>query len=663
MTLPVILGVGLVWAGPASWGAGGGVVFAATPRAQAGVLDLEGWRPARDELLWLDGEWALYWQRLLEPADFASSGPLPPDGYVPVPGPWTRLHLQGHPLPATGYATYRLQIRLDSKGWQEPHEPLALSIGYICSAYRLWVNGQEVASNGRVGVSPETEQPQYLPVLASFYPQGPTIDVVVQVSNFYHRCNGIWSRIALGPAGALQRRQAWSLGQAVFLLGAILIMALYHVALYLSRRNERVALYFGLFCLTIALRTTVTGEELWLRLAPQFPTGIELRLEYLTDYLALPLFFLLLNGLYPYEVPKSAVRLATGVAAAGMVSLAAPAYLASWVVPVYEGSLVPFVAYALAGMVRAVLRRRDGAYIFLAGAAALFAALINDLLNYNHLAFTAELLPLGLFALILSQSVLLAQRFSHAFTELQRSRRMLTEREEQLRRNIAEMLHGAVQTRLLVAVHQVSEAEAELAAQPERARELLSSARGLLEAVREREVREASHLLHPSIIRVGLVPAVRSLAQRFRDRFDVDVQVSERLAALDNVADNRIPESIRLAAYRVLEEAFNNIAVHAGAARAEVHLDVMPDGQLRLSIRDDGAGFDPATLQPGLGLRSIAARVVEMGGAWHIDSRPGLGTTLTVWIPLTGIAATRPSPGRTPRSWPRLPRWRVPGAH
>lgn len=665
--LAAALAAGLVWAGAPPACRGATQASAAPARAVAGVMHLSEEHLSRNGVVWLDGEWAFYWGRLLEPADFHAGGP-PPDAYAAVPGPWTRLRPAGRPLPDRGYATYRLEIRLP----RPPEEPLALAVGYVCSAYRLWADGELVASNGRVGTSPEQERPQYLPVRATFSPRGSGVELVLQVSNFYHRCNGIWSRIAFGKAGALERREQWRLGQGLFLLGGILIMALYHVALYLLRRSERSALYFGLFCLVIALRSTVTGEELWLRAMPELPTGFELRVEYLANYVALPLFLLLLNGLYPREVSPRAVKLSGAVAAGGLGSLAAPAYLASWVTLAYEGVLVGFVAYVLGGMITAARRGRDGASVFLGGVAAFFAALVNDLLKYNHLALTVELLPLGLFALILAQSVLLARRFSRAFTELQQSRRMLTEREEQLRREIAEMLHGGVQTRLLVASHQLAGAEDALPERPDHAAALLSSARKVLEEVREGDVRAVSHLLHPSIIRVGLVPAVRSLAGRFGDRLDVQVQVGDRLAALDSVADNRIPESIRLAAYRVLEEALNNVAAHARASRAELQLDVTADDSLLLVVRDDGSGFDPAQMRPGLGLRSIGARVSELDGTWDIASRPGHGTTLVASIPLTsrpaGSGASRPdtpappgpgdASGRHPGRRPGRRRWR-----
>ena len=163
---------------------------------------------------------------------------------------------------------------------------------------------------------------------------------------------------------------------------------------------------------------------------------------------------------------------------------------------------------------------------------------------------------------------------------------------------------------------------------------MIGEVRQQIDHIREQEVRQASHLLHPSIIRVGLVPAVRSLAERFHESFEVDIQVDAGLAAIDDPAENRIPEELRLASYRVLEEALNNIYRHAGATRVAICLRATADQEIHLTIQDDGRGFNPARLRPGLGLSSIADRVGQVGGLWKITSAVGAGTTLTATLPL-----------------------------
>jgi signal transduction histidine kinase len=217
---------------------------------------------------------------------------------------------------------------------------------------------------------------------------------------------------------------------------------------------------------------------------------------------------------------------------------------------------------------------------------------------------------------------------------LEASRRRITAAEERLRREIAELLHGRVQTRLLVAWHRLGECEQLLEHSPAQARTLLREVRAQLDEIREREVREASHLLHPAIIRVGLGPAIRSLAARFQEHLRVVVQQDPALAPLDDPAQNQIPEPVRLAAYRFVEEALNNVWRHAAARTVTIALERAGERQLAVRVQDDGQGFDPAQLHPGLGLSAIAARVAQVGGTWQLTSAAGQGTCLSAVFPL-----------------------------
>jgi signal transduction histidine kinase len=217
--------------------------------------------------------------------------------------------------------------------------------------------------------------------------------------------------------------------------------------------------------------------------------------------------------------------------------------------------------------------------------------------------------------------------------ELERSRRLIASAEERLRQEIAELLHSRVQNRLLLAWYRLEDCREIMANEPGRARELLEEVSQQIQQVREQDVREVSHLLHPSIIQVGLVPAVERLAEDFLPQFRVDLEVDRAVSELDDPEDNRLPEAVRLAAYRVVEEALGNAARHARANRVNIGLG-LGDEQLAIRVRDDGLGFDPREVRTGLGLSSIAARVGCVGGNWRVSSRVGQGTALEAFLPL-----------------------------
>lgn len=95
-----------------------------------------------------------------------------------------------------------------------------------------------------------------------------------------------------------------------------------------------------------------------------------------------------------------------------------------------------------------------------------------------------------------------------------------------------------------------------------------------------------------------------------------------------------LPRENSLALFRICQEALANIAKHAHADSTDIHLWSTEDRVL-LKIEDDGRGFDPMNIKEtlGHGLSNMRRRANKVGGEVEIDSRPGVGTTITAWVP------------------------------
>jgi signal transduction histidine kinase/ligand-binding sensor domain-containing protein len=100
-------------------------------------------------------------------------------------------------------------------------------------------------------------------------------------------------------------------------------------------------------------------------------------------------------------------------------------------------------------------------------------------------------------------------------------------------------------------------------------------------------------------------------------------------------ADVPVPLEARRPLYLVVKEAVNNVARHSGASKATIRLELV-SGNLKLTVTDDGRGFDPALGHSGEGLLSLARRMKEIGGTATWESQPGWGTRLTAVLPLPG---------------------------
>lgn len=152
------------------------------------------------------------------------------------------------------------------------------------------------------------------------------------------------------------------------------------------------------------------------------------------------------------------------------------------------------------------------------------------------------------------------------------------------------------------------------------------------------EIRQLSQsLVAPSLGGIGLDLALRKLLDNFplSASLKLDLDTSDYLEDIDD-------DGIKLTCYRIAQVQLNNIVKHARAKSASIRLGRTP-GQLSLTIKDDGIGFNPAKKTGGIGLRNIQNRVNFYNGSVAVESSPGKGCTLTITIPLHPSAPTYPT--------------------
>lgn len=149
-----------------------------------------------------------------------------------------------------------------------------------------------------------------------------------------------------------------------------------------------------------------------------------------------------------------------------------------------------------------------------------------------------------------------------------------------------------------------------------------------------------AELAPPPLADQGLLAALRRLAatQWSRPGFVVDVVGPDR-AAGGEVGDGEPPVQVATALLRIAQGAVANAAQHSGAARVEVRLQRLP-GATRLSVVDDGCGFEPAAVAERtaggaghFGLRAVSERVEQLGGSLALRTGAGRGTAVEVELP------------------------------
>jgi signal transduction histidine kinase len=148
-------------------------------------------------------------------------------------------------------------------------------------------------------------------------------------------------------------------------------------------------------------------------------------------------------------------------------------------------------------------------------------------------------------------------------------------------------------------------------------------------------IHDLSHQLHPmKLEQLGLVAAVRGLCTELSQGHSVDIEFSHQQVPH---ADRR---DIDLCLYRIAQEALRNVVKHSGAKNCEVELRGGADA-ISLRIQDNGAGFDPESIndQGGLGLVSMRERLRAVQGEITIDTKPYRGTEIEIRIPLNSGSA------------------------
>ncbi len=125
-----------------------------------------------------------------------------------------------------------------------------------------------------------------------------------------------------------------------------------------------------------------------------------------------------------------------------------------------------------------------------------------------------------------------------------------------------------------------------------------------------------------------LATGLRAAARRAEERYGLLVQVVLAPDLPRSTPDGVAP---RMAA--AVGEALTNAVKHGSAAKATVYAEPTDSGGLFVSVKDDGTGFDPAAVAEGQGLtRSIRGRMAEVGGRVEIDSRPGRGAEIRLYV-------------------------------
>ena len=284
---------------------------------------------------------------------------------------------------------------------------------------------------------------------------------------------------------------------------------------------------------------------------------------------------------------------------------------------------------------------------------------INEALFFKFFGFPVQVLR----AVAASAAAFFVIRFLHAFqveaeqkiADLQAARlkesqqretlrgelfRRVVAAQESERQRIARDLHDETGQGLTAIGLGLRGLESRLSQNPEQAIDTLQQLQ-VLTAESLKELQRLIADLRPSHLDdLGLSAALRWYAGKLEERSPLKVKISI------SGSEPALEDTAKIATFRIIQEALNNVIRHAEARNTGVSLDFEDKG-MRVIVRDDGCGFDLERLnqmqsssRPPLGLAGMRERAALLGGAVSIRSAPGDGTVIEAFVPYNNEAGS-----------------------
>jgi signal transduction histidine kinase len=243
---------------------------------------------------------------------------------------------------------------------------------------------------------------------------------------------------------------------------------------------------------------------------------------------------------------------------------------------------------------------------------------------------------------ILGSQAVIAIQNARLYQDVVDERERMIEAQEEARKKLARDLHDGPTQSVSAIAMRVNMAQRILTKDPKAAMEEL----GRIEDLARRTTKEIRHMLftlRPLVLESqGLVAALQSMADKMKETYSQNV-----IIAVDENSLQDLEVGKQGVTFFIVEEAVNNARKHAMAEHIWVNLRPFEKEMLLLEVRDDGVGFDVASVsrnydqRGSLGMVNLRERTELVNGVMNLQSAPGKGTLVQIFIPLSDEAADR----------------------
>lgn len=380
------------------------------PKAVKGVIDLRQ-QDLENHTIELKGEWKLRWGKLhvSKNALDLENNNVP---VIPAPKSWNGLLVNGEKISPHGYGTYSLRILLPSRTGI-----LALTMQDQGTAFRIFANEKLLGGRGQVGISSRESIPHTIPFTVNLEEPSNELLIDVQVSNFHYRKGGLWNSISIGPQAVIESRVRTAQYLDLLMAGGLLIIALYHFAMFSFSPQGKSSVLLAAFSLVLFFRLITTGQKVLPQMFPEIPFEVYIRIELCSWFIAAPLGIHFIHSLFNNIPNRWFIPAIYSVGLTFVLGIFLP-------ISVFSQSVTPSlithygaILYAVIYLLRAARTKTPGIRIFIASTVLFALFVLNDILYVNEVLRIVLLGPYGLMLFVLAQAVVLSNRFFATFKE------------------------------------------------------------------------------------------------------------------------------------------------------------------------------------------------------------------------------------------------------
>ncbi|MFO1526830.1 MAG: ATP-binding protein [Turneriella sp.] len=408
------------------------------PEAKQGVIDLRS-ADLGNATYQLKGEWRFRWQEFaITQAQNPAQGQMPV--YVRAPQAWNNFTHDGKKLGGHGYATYSLKVLLP-----EAKNSVALRMNEQGTAVRIFVNGKGVGGMGEVGIARGISVPETRPLTVLLTDNSTVLDIDVQISNFDYRKGGMWSGIFIASTDIVRGKVRKTLALDAFVAGCLLIIAAYHVAIFLFYRQGTAPLLFALFSLAMCMRLVSTGQRILPDIFAGIPFAVYSRLEFLSWFFIIPIGVHYAHAMFNNLRNNWFIPLNYLLAVGFSLLLIFPSTIYSYAVIPSQVVMLLSAGYTLVSLSSAVRRGTPGLRFFFFGAVVLVLVTINDVLYVNEVIRFAQLGPYGMLVFIFCHAIVVSRRLFIVFKEKEEAQNALHQHlVSRIEKSKSELMHERV---------------------------------------------------------------------------------------------------------------------------------------------------------------------------------------------------------------------------